>query len=63
MSQPGADHTAGFETVEHRVPMLSLEKLSPNRRDSNGEPMPVSDQLVGLVPAAEERSSKSRRSR
>jgi len=43
--QPGADHTAGFETVEHRVPMLSLEKLSPNRRDSTGEPMPLSDQL------------------
>jgi len=44
--QPGADHTAGFETVEHRVPMLSLEKLSPNRRDSAGEPMPLSDQLA-----------------
>ena len=43
--QPGEDHTAGFETVEHRVPMLSLEKLSPNRRDSNGGPMPLSDQL------------------
>ena len=43
--QPGQDHTAGFETVEHRVPMLSLEKLSPNRRDSSGEPMPLSDQL------------------
>jgi len=42
---PGEDHTAGFETVEHRVPMLSLEKLSPNRRDSNGEPMPIADQL------------------
>jgi len=43
--QPGQDHTVGFETVEHRVPMLSLEKLSPNRRDSSGEPMPLSDQL------------------
>ena len=43
--QPGQDHTAGFETVEHREPMLSLEKLSPNRRDSGGEPMPLSDQL------------------
>jgi len=42
---PGEDHTTGFETVEHRVPMLSLEKLSPNRRDSNGEPMPIADQL------------------
>jgi len=44
-ARPGEDHTAGFETVEHRVPMLSLEKLSPNRRDSSGEPMPLSDQL------------------
>ena len=43
--QPGQDHTAGFETVEHRVPMLSLEKLSPNRRDSAGEPMSLADQL------------------
>jgi DNA ligase (NAD+) len=42
---PGADHTAGFETVEHRVPMLSLEKLSPNRRDSNGALMPIAEQL------------------
>jgi DNA ligase (NAD+) len=44
-AQPGQDHTAGFETVEHRVPMLSLEKLSPNRRGNSGEPMPISDQL------------------
>ncbi|MEM7136996.1 MAG: NAD-dependent DNA ligase LigA [Myxococcota bacterium] len=43
--QPGQDHTAGFATVEHRVPMLSLEKLSPNRRGSDGEPMPISEQL------------------
>ncbi|MDH3655610.1 MAG: NAD-dependent DNA ligase LigA [Myxococcales bacterium] len=45
-AQPGQDHTAGFETVEHRVPMLSLEKLSPNRRDSSGAPMPISEQLA-----------------
>jgi DNA ligase (NAD+) len=44
-AEPGQDHTVGFETVEHRVPMLSLEKLSPNRRDSAGEPMPLADQL------------------
>lgn len=43
--KPGADHTEGFAQVEHRVPMLSLEKLSPNRRDSAGEPVPLSDQL------------------
>jgi len=42
---PGADHTEGFETVEHRVPMLSLEKLSPNRRDSKGEPIALREQL------------------
>jgi DNA ligase (NAD+) len=44
-SRPGADHTEGFATVEHRVPMLSLEKLSPNRRDSRGEPVPLREQL------------------
>ncbi len=44
-ARPGEEHTAGFETVAHRVPMLSLEKLSPNRRDSSGEPMPIADQL------------------
>jgi len=42
---PGGDHTEGFQTVEHRVPMLSLEKLSPNRRDSRGQPMPLGEQL------------------
>ena len=45
-AQPGQDHTTGFETVEHRAPMLSLEKLSPNRRDSSGAPMPISEQLA-----------------
>jgi DNA ligase (NAD+) len=44
-ARPGEDHTAGFETVEHREPMLSLEKLSPNRRDSAGDPMPFAEQL------------------
>ena len=42
---PGVDHTEGFDQVVHRTPMLSLEKLSPARRDSHGEPMPLSDQL------------------
>lgn len=42
---PGADHTEGFETVEHRVAMLSLEKLTPNRKDARGEPVPLSEQL------------------
>lgn len=45
-ARPGQEHTAGFETVAHRVPMLSLEKLSPNRRDSAGEPMAIADQLA-----------------
>ncbi|MCS6797660.1 MAG: NAD-dependent DNA ligase LigA [Myxococcota bacterium] len=26
---PGSDHTEGFETVEHVVPMLSLDKIAP----------------------------------
>lgn len=43
--KPGADHTDGFVQVEHRVPMLSLEKLSPNRRDSKGEAVPIAEQL------------------
>ena len=42
---PGADHTDGFETVEHLEPMLSLEKLSPNRKDSHGAPIPIEEQL------------------
>ncbi len=42
---PGADHTDGFETVEHREPMLSLEKLSPNRKDSHGAPIAIREQL------------------
>jgi DNA ligase (NAD+) len=44
-AKPGADHTEGFETVEHRTPMLSLEKLSTARRDSKGEPIPLDEQL------------------
>ena len=42
---PGADHTEGFETVAHRMPMLSLEKLTPNRRDAEGQPVPYEVQL------------------
>ena len=42
---PGDDHTAGFETVEHKEPMLSLDKLSFNRRDAQGEPVPIGAQL------------------
>ena len=42
---PGADHADGFETFEHREPMLSLEKISPNRRGSKGEAIPLREQL------------------
>lgn len=48
-ASPGADHTEGFEQVEHRVPMLSLEKLTPNRRDAKGEPVPLLEQLAQWV--------------
>jgi DNA ligase (NAD+) len=41
----GVEHTEGFETVEHVVPMLSLEKLSPSRRDAEGRPVPAFGQL------------------
>jgi DNA ligase (NAD+) len=44
-ARPGADHTEGFQTVEHRVPMLSLEKLSPARRDSKGAALSQAEQL------------------
>lgn len=43
---PGADHAEGFETVAHRVPMLSLEKLTPSRRDAEGAYVSVEAQLV-----------------
>lgn len=43
---PGADHTEGFAQVEHRVPMLSLEKLTPSRRDARGEPMSLLEQIA-----------------
>ncbi|NOY90531.1 MAG: DNA ligase (NAD(+)) LigA [Deltaproteobacteria bacterium] len=44
-AKPGADHTEGFAQVEHRVPMLSLEKVTPNRRDSHGEAVSLGEQL------------------
>ena len=43
---PGADHTDGFIQVEHRSPMLSLEKLTPSRRDSKGESLSLYGQLA-----------------
>jgi len=60
--KPGADHTDGFVQVAHLVPMLSLEKVTPNRRDSHGAPVPIAEQLttwyerrrkdLGLAPEA-----------
>jgi DNA ligase (NAD+) len=44
-STPGDDHTEGFAQVAHVVPMLSLEKLTPNRRDSKGQGVPIAEQL------------------
>jgi DNA ligase (NAD+) len=45
-AKPGSDHTEGFQEVAHVVPMLSLEKLTPNRRDSKGEAVPIGEQLA-----------------
>lgn len=42
----GDDHAEGFVSVAHRVPMLSLEKLTPNRRDSHGQQVAPRQQLV-----------------
>ncbi len=47
--QVGSDLTEGFETVAHLHPMQSLEKLSPNRRDSKGEPIALQTQLKNWV--------------
>lgn len=44
-AKPGADHTEGFVVVVHRVPMLSLEKLTPSKKDNKGEAVPVGEQL------------------
>jgi DNA ligase (NAD+) len=44
-AQPGDDHTEGFAQVEHLVPMLSLEKLTPNRRDTKGAAVSMPVQL------------------
>src|SRR5690242_406375 len=48
-AKPGDDHTEGFVEVEHRVAMLSLEKLTPNRRDSKGAAVPVGEQLAQWI--------------
>ncbi|HKU41085.1 MAG TPA: NAD-dependent DNA ligase LigA [Polyangiales bacterium] len=48
-AKPGDDHTEGFAQVEHIVPMLSLEKLTPNRRDGKGQPVPITEQLTQWV--------------
>ncbi len=48
-AKPGADHTDGFVQVVHAVPMLSLEKLTPNRKDAQGAAMPLAEQLAQWV--------------
>ena len=48
-TKPGDDHTEGFAQVAHVVPMLSLEKLSPSRRDAEGNPVPPADQLAQWI--------------
>ncbi len=45
-AKPGADHTDGFVQVTHRIPMLSLEKLSPAKKDSKGNDVTPKDQLA-----------------
>ncbi|MFO0548521.1 MAG: NAD-dependent DNA ligase LigA [Polyangiaceae bacterium] len=45
-ARPGVDHTEGFAEVVHRIPMLSLEKLTPNKKDSRGQAVPLGEQLV-----------------
>jgi DNA ligase (NAD+) len=47
--KPGADHTEGFVQVEHRVPMLSLEKLSPSKKDGKGREVSIAEQLLAWV--------------
>jgi DNA ligase (NAD+) len=48
-AKPGVDHTEGFAEVVHRVPMLSLEKLTPNKKDTKGEPVPIAEQLAQWI--------------
>ena len=48
-AKPGADHTDGFVQTAHRVPMLSLEKLSPAKKDAKGNDVSVLEQLQQWV--------------
>lgn len=48
-AKPGVDHADGFDTAAHRVPMLSLEKLSPSRKDDAGVSVPIADQLDAWI--------------
>src|ERR1700748_3766141 len=48
-AKPGDDHTEGFAQVSHVVPMLSLEKLTPNRRDSKGVAVPIAEQFAQWI--------------
>jgi len=46
---PGAEHTEGFVQVAHRVPMLSLEKLSPSKKDGKGADVTLLMQLTQWI--------------
>ncbi|MFO0696304.1 MAG: NAD-dependent DNA ligase LigA [Polyangiales bacterium] len=48
-ARPGAEHTEGFEQVAHRVPMLSLEKLTPSKKDGSGGSLGLREQLLQWV--------------
>jgi len=43
---PGTNLSDGFQRVKHRTPMLSLEKISPNQKNSKGQPTPPLEQLT-----------------
>ena len=43
---PWADHTPGFTQVEHRVPMLSLEKISQSDGSDGNNRTPLIEQLA-----------------
>lgn len=48
-AKPGVDHAEGFETAAHTVPMLSLEKLTPSRKDDAGGSVPIETQLEAWI--------------
>ena len=43
---PGSDQSDGFKKIQHRLPMLSLEKVSPSQKDKTGQPIPLIEQIT-----------------